>query len=110
ELANYLTENISDFYLGVSLQQLEEELLSFYQETTLPLVALGNVQYLMKEDALPSSVLKVLGSEMKLGEEEQAGINHFLANDQGDYALHSPEQISKEFKRVGLEKVARETV
>src|SRR5699024_7268699 len=69
EVFQYFKENLRDFHLGVSLQNTSEEALSFYKQNRDHLVALGNVQYLEPEDALPSKVLQVLNSDLALGVE-----------------------------------------
>lgn len=109
EVAGYLNENIQSFYLGVSLQHENQDILSFYKETNIPKVALGNVQYLNMEDAMPTKVLQVLESDMPLGEENQAVINRFLATDEGDFSLTPPEETYETFKAAGFEEAAFET-
>lgn len=109
EAVAYFSENMPLFYLGLSLQNANEQLLGFYQSTSLPLVALGDVQYLKPTDQLPSRVLRVLKSEMPLGEEYQAKINQFLTQQSGDYSLTSPEDIYNRFKQAGFEDAAKKT-
>lgn len=109
EATEYLSENIKHFYLGVSLQQANQAIYSFYKNMNRPLVALGNVQYLTAEDAMPTKVLQVLEAEMPLGEDEQAVINRFIHSDEGDYSLTAPQTIYEQFKAAGFEEAARVT-
>lgn len=109
QLGQYFYEQFNHFYLGVSLQQTNQTVFSFYKQTSLPVVALGNVQYLMREDALPTKVLQVLERKMPLGKDEQAAINHFLASDKGEFPLTPPEETYEQFKKAGFEKAAKET-
>lgn len=109
EYTQYLSENIPDYYLGLSLQDKAEEKLNFYRQVNVPVVALGNVQYLTPEDALPTKVLRVLESEMTLGEEHQASINHYLSQDDGDFSLRAPDVLYEEYKTLGFEEAAQET-
>ncbi|HLR92412.1 MAG TPA: DNA polymerase III subunit alpha [Atopostipes sp.] len=102
EAIQYFQENFKDFSLGVSLQDADQNMLSFYQEYKPLLIALGNVKYLKPEDAIPSRVLQVLGADMPLGEENQAQINHFLSKDTGDYSLKTPDEMITQFKNAGL--------
>lgn len=110
ELAEYLMQNLTHFYLGISLQQADERAISFYKQTSLPVVALGNVQYLNEEDLLPTKVLRVLANEMPLGQENQAEINQFLYAEEGDFSLRPPEEVFKAFKSAGFEEAAHETM
>ncbi|MEY8291225.1 DNA polymerase III subunit alpha [Carnobacteriaceae bacterium 52-44] len=109
EVIDYYMENFSEFYLGVSLQNTNQGILSFYQKQKPSLVALGNVQYLQPEDAIPSKVLQVLGSDMPLGEENQARINQFLTANTEDYSLKSPDAMRESFYNVGLESAVKMT-
>lgn len=106
ELGHFYMKQFKNFYLGLSLQNQKESLLSFYKQTDLPVVALGDVRYLTKGDALPSKVLQVLESEMPLGEEGQAAINHFISSDNGEFSLTSPEETFELFKAAGFEAAA----
>src|SRR5699024_4336088 len=109
EVIRHFRDNFSDFYIGVSLQDTTEEVLVFYKQNQDNIVALGNVQYLNPEDAMPSKVLQVLGSDWPLGEENQAQINHFLTKDNGDYSLKSPDEMINYFKEVNLESAIEAT-
>jgi DNA polymerase-3 subunit alpha len=109
EVARYFDENFSNFYLGVSLQHENQAIFSFYNNMNIPLVALGNVQYLAPEDAMPTKVLQVLESDMALGEENQAAINRFLTRDEGDFSLTPPEETFTRFKEAGFEEAALTT-
>lgn len=109
EVARYYYENFKNFYLGVTLQINDQDILSFYKDINLPLVALGNVQYLAPEDALPSKVLRVLESDMPLGEDGQAAINQYLAAEDGDFSLTPPAETYTRFKEAGFEEAAIET-
>lgn len=109
ELTKYFFENVNHYYLGLSLQNKDEKKLEFYRQINVPIVALGNVQYLSPEDALPTKVVRVLESEMALGEENQANINQYLYKDDGDFSLHPPYKVYEEFKSLGFEDAAKET-
>lgn len=109
ETAEYFIENMPLFYLGLSLQNADEQMLQFYNNTKLPIVALGDVQYLHPEDEMPTKVLRVLKSEINLGEENQAYINQFLAKEEGDFSLRAPEVLYEAFKEAGFEEAAKET-
>ena len=110
ELIKYFSENIPHYYLGLSLQNKDEKKLEFYRQINVPVVALGNVQYLTPEDALPTKVIRVLESEMALGEENQANINQYLNKDEGNFSLRTPNELYQEFKALGFEEAAKETV
>src|SRR5699024_5780008 len=97
------------FYLGVSLQNNAPAIYSFYKHTNIPLVALGNVQYLTQEDALPTKVLQVLEAEMPLGEEHQVEINRFLNSDTGDFSLTAPEATYTAVQEEGFAEAAQAT-
>lgn len=109
EVVAYFQANIPYFYLGVSLQDIRSETLAMYKKLTIPKVALGNVQYLEPAEQLPTKLVRVLESEMPLGQENQAQINHYLTKDEGDFSLRSPEVTFQEFKRAGFEEAAKET-
>lgn len=109
EIKQYYKENIKDFYLGVSLQDNTEETLSFYKQNKEHLVALGNVQYLKPNDALPSKVLQVLNSDVPLGSENQAQIHQFLSQNDKDYSLKSPDEMIEQFRAVDLEEACETT-
>lgn len=109
EVAQYFVENVPNFYIGISLQGMKPETSAFYKKMTLPKAALGNVQYLKQEDQLPTKVMRVLESNMPLGEENQAHINHYLSKDDGDFSLRSPEETYRAFKEAGFEEAAKET-
>lgn len=109
EVAEYFVENIQRFYIGISLQGMKTETAAFYQQLTLPKVALGNVQYLKPDDQLSTKVLRVLESDMPLGEENQAQINQYLSTDEGDFSLRSPKETYQAFKDAGFEEAAKET-
>lgn len=109
EVAQYFYDQFPHFYLGVSLQNNAPAIYSFYKHTNTPLVALGNVQYLTEEDALPTKVLQVLEAEMPLGEEHQAEINRFLTSDTGDFSLTAPEATYTAFQEEGFAKAAQAT-
>lgn len=109
EIKQYYKENIRDFYLGVSLQDNTEETLSFYKQNKEHLVALGNVQYLKPNDALPSKVLQVLNSDVPLGSENQAQIHQFLSQNDKDYSLKSPDEMIEQFRAVDLEEACETT-
>lgn len=109
EIAQYFNENFSSFYLGVSLQHENQAIFSFYHTIDIPLVALGNVQYLTPDDALPTKVLRVLESDMPLGEDNQATINQFLGSDDGDYSLTPPAETYTQFKEAGFGEAADAT-
>lgn len=109
EIKQYYKENIKDFYLGVSLQDNTEETLSFYKRNKEHLVALGNVQYLKPNDALPSKVLQVLNSDVPLGSENQAQIHQFLSQNDKDYSLKSPDEMIEQFRAVDLEEACETT-
>ena len=109
DYTTYMSDNLKDYYLGLSLQNQEDEKLNFYRQTNAPVVALGNVQYLTPEDALPTKVLRVLESEMPLGEENQASINHFLGQNNGDFSLRDPNILYNEYKLLGFEEAAKVT-
>lgn len=108
DLIDYFMGKTSHFYMGISLQNIEEQTIHFYKNISAPLIGLGNVQYLASEDALPSRVLQVLNADIRLGE-EQASINQFLTSEKGDYSLQSPQRVYEEFKQFGLENAAKET-
>ena len=110
ELVDYFSKNLTHYYLGLSLQNKDEKKLKFYHQTNAAVVALGNVQYLTPEDALPTKVVRVLEAEMALGEENQASINHFLDKDDGDFSLRAPQSVYDEYKSLGFEEAAKETV
>ncbi len=109
KLVQYLKDHLKNYYLGLSLQNKDDKKLSFYRQVKVPLVALGNVQYLSPDDRLPTQVVRVLQSEMALGEENQANINQFLQADGGDYSLKAPDAVYNEFKSLGFEEAAKET-
>src|SRR5699024_8209528 len=109
EVFQYFKENLRDFHLGVSLQNTSEEVLSFYKQNRDHLVALGNVQYLEPEDALPSKVLQVLNSDLALGVENQAQINQFLSEQEKDYSLKSSDEMLHQFRAVDLEEACKRT-
>lgn len=109
ELGQLYMKQFKHFYLGLSLQKQNESILSFYKQTDLPVVALGDVRYLTKGDALPSKVLQVLERDMPLGDENQAAINHFISSDNGDFSLTSPEETFELFKAAGFEEAAIQT-
>lgn len=103
KLGQFYTEQFNHFYLGLSLQHKNEAIFSYYRQTNLPLVALGDVRYLTQEDALPSKVLQVLEKNMPLGEEGQAAINHFISSDNGEFSLTPPKESYELFKEAGFE-------
>lgn len=109
ELIKYFSETFNHYYLGLSLQNKDEKKLEFYRQVNVPIVALGNVQYLTPEDALPTKVVRVLESDMLLGEENQDSINQYLYSDDGDFSLRSPNEVFEEFKALGFEEAAIET-
>lgn len=109
KLGQLLNQKFEIFYLGVSLQHKKDSVFTFYKQTDLPAIALGNVQYLKPEDALPSKVLQVLEKKMPLGKEEQASIRHFLSTDNGQFSLTPPEETYQLYKEAGFEKEAVET-
>ncbi len=108
-LAEFLHKQFKHFYLGVSLQHQNASILNFYKQTSLPVVALGNVQYLTQSDALPSKVLQVLEKKWPLGEEEQARIHQFLSSDSGQFTLTAPREAYKAFQEAGFTEAAEET-
>lgn len=110
ELGQYYLEVFPSFYQGVSLQNYELNRVHLMQDLQLPLVALGNVQYLNPEDALPSRVLQVLDSGLSLQAENQDQIKEFLLQQQGDYSLKTATQMNELFENVGLAAAAQQTV
>lgn len=109
EVVQYFQENFNDFYLGISLQDLNQNMQSFYEKHINLLIALGNVRYLKPEDAMPTRILQVLKSDMPLGDENQVQINQFLAEDGGDYSLKAPDEMIHQFKTAGLEQAVETT-
>lgn len=109
-LSEFYTKTLADFYQGISLQDVKVETISAIKELAVPIIGLGNVKYLEQEDALPSRVLEVLNGDMKLNGEEQEKINRFLAMEEGDYSLSTPEVRVERFKEAGLAEAAAETV
>ena len=102
EVFTSFKHSFQNYYTGISLHTLNDDILSFYRKIQAPLVALGNVQYLESEDALPSRVLQVLGSELQLGEENQAQINQFLSKGTGDYSLKLANEMAQQFYKADL--------
>lgn len=109
EIMTYLSKQFDDFYLGVSIQKINDRLLSFYKNRDYPMVALGNVQYLEVEDALPTRVLRVLQSEFNL-DEQQPEIVEYLNQTQNQYTLKKPTEMKEEYENLDLVSVANETV
>ena len=109
EVAQFFYDNFRSFYLGISLQNKEQAIISFYKNINVPLVALGNVQYLTQEDALPTKVLQVLEADMPLGEDHQAEIDRFLSSVTGDFSLTAPEVTYTAFQNEGLAEAAETT-
>lgn len=110
EISRLNMKKIANFYQGISLQDVESNTIQSLKKLSVPLIALGNVKYLAKTDALPSRVLEVLNSDMQLNGEEQEKINRFLAMETKDYSLFSPEDRYKKFQEANLEGAAQETV
>ncbi len=110
EAAHYFANNFPAFYQGLSIQNLDKNTRLFVKNLDVPVVGLGNVKYLEKEDALPSRVLEVLTSDITLNGEEQEKINRFLATEPGDYSLQAPEVMTTLFQQANLEDVAKETM
>lgn len=109
DLGQFYMKQFNHFYIGLSLQEQNETINSFYKQTDLPVVALGDVRYLTKGDALPSKVLQVLEKEMPLGDEGQAAINHFISSDNGEFSLTPPKETFDLFKNAGFEEGALQT-
>lgn len=110
ELSQYYMEVFPSFYQGISLQNYQLSRVNLMQDLNLPLVALGNVQYLDSEDALPSRVLQVLDSGISLQAENQNQIKEFLSQQEGDYSLKTAAEMNELFENIGLAEAAKQTV
>lgn len=109
KVANYFKNIFNHFYQGVSIQNYNSEYINFIEKLNLPMVALGNVQYLNPEDELPSRVLRILSSGLTLSKDNQVKINQLLSDNRGDYSLKSMKETKKIFKDFNLEDAVKET-
>ena len=110
DVLNAFKKSFKNYYTGISLHSVNDEKISFYKQNEATLVALGNVQYLEPEDAMPSRVLQVLGSDLQLGEENQAQINQFLSKNSGDFSLKSVDEMTERFAQADLTEAVERTL
>lgn len=109
DLLNQYMEYFPSFYQGISLQSYNQNQVQWLRKMKIPIVSLGNIQYLNAEDDFPSRVLKILSSDLTLEEANQEKINSYLYEEQKDYSLYSANDFYLKFKNLNLEDAAKET-
>ncbi|WP_390404540.1 DNA polymerase III subunit alpha [Lacticaseibacillus jixiensis] len=93
----------SDTYLGLTQSELASELAAFAQARQLPLLALGDVQYLDPNDAFLQKTMQAIKAGSLLNQRDPTLM------DAGAHWLTPPDQAALPFEQAGLDEALANT-
>jgi len=101
EVSTQIRTLMTDLYIGIQLDERILEKKDDFIQLGIPLIGLGNIEYIDSEDSFATEVLKKIQS----GEELELD-----AQPKKDYSLIDSNDMFDNFKEHGLEEAAKRTV